>query len=1151
MAGGYGSAKNGVRLGAFWDGIEYNSAGTQGRVTDPRINIDRDVNISDSSNRLEWSGGAVTDGSDSNINVSGSGSKRIKSCSPQWNDLAYGETTTVTFKAEMSGINYAGGTISVSKSVTFKARPYNLPAAPTLGVVGLTAGLNQITIKWTNNSTGGSTTSAPYSALVVERVRNGENVWVAVSVDLPATTTSWTDTTVQDNSRYMYRVRAKNSRGTGLPSDASAWIYTKPSAPNPLTPSKSGVNVTALWENTATYRFGTRITPIRGGVTGSTATAAAAATSWADSDTSGTTRKYLFEHYVTSPLAAGGTVTLYSTAAESDTIQTAGPPNAPTVSVTYPAVDVGFTTQQVKFTHRPIDGVAQLKYQYQTQYSTDGGTTWSAWSASSEITSTANTFNLTGLTNGRIYRVQVKTWANNGQAGSAWSESAQFITNGRPTATITSPASGTLNTPAITLTLGYTDPEGGAPAEWIVKLYAADGTTVLWPDPAAEVQSQPGNINAAPFTIPFPVEDGQTYKVTVQAKDAAGLWSAVSAMNTYAIEFLDPVDAVVSEVECLTDIGAVQLDYWVPASASGRVAAVRALVQRLTNGSWEDICERDLTSPGGVDHVNLATNPSFETGTGGTVDVYRNQCTAPQANNTWFWSKGTASTVADSRFQSGFARKVVYTAVEPSTVSNFALVVAVGETWTISYRAAISAGVTSPYVSVSLAHTTVATGIIDHGDGTKTYWKTFTATAAGTTYPYFTASGTVGAEVLAGDCLVTRTPHRLDFFMPAITANSAGVAQIAPAVNSDPDLTPAWSGTANASMSALRGPLALTMNAGGFGQNMAAIQSTQWSKSGSKSLRIIPITPSSDTYIGVGGDTGGIRLGMEPGKTYTAMVTLRMAAPQTGPASTGRRLAFYYKIGSGSYVDIQSAQAPNAAGEHELRLTFTVPVGATEAFIRLRNGASGGNGETWWDNFVLVEGEYDGPYFEGSMYRCIDRIPPLGQEVYYRIVTESDIPTRSGTDSDGFPVDCRLSMDECCCSDGWIQFLNAGDDWSVQARLVGDPAVSTTIEADKTLFAPVGRTRPLELGGELVTIQYQINGVVSRMGDWKFADKLKDSRAEWEAMALMPAPICYRDPFGRRVFVSIGPVNTQWDTKPVSTVSTTLTEVLSYGSPDD
>ena len=64
MAGGWGSKKNGIRIGAFWDGIQISGDGSQARITDPRIAIDRDVNIVDSDNNLSWSGGAVTDGSD-------------------------------------------------------------------------------------------------------------------------------------------------------------------------------------------------------------------------------------------------------------------------------------------------------------------------------------------------------------------------------------------------------------------------------------------------------------------------------------------------------------------------------------------------------------------------------------------------------------------------------------------------------------------------------------------------------------------------------------------------------------------------------------------------------------------------------------------------------------------------------------------------------------------------------------------------------------------------------------------------------------------------------------------------------------------------------------------------------------------------------
>ena len=119
MAGAWGGKKNGIRIGFFYDSIEMNTAGTAARIKGGRIRIDRDVNIYDSSNNLSWSGGAVPDGSSSNLNCNGSGAKTLKSVSGSWVTLSTTNKVKSSVNASLSGINYAGGTLGVSVTVTY------------------------------------------------------------------------------------------------------------------------------------------------------------------------------------------------------------------------------------------------------------------------------------------------------------------------------------------------------------------------------------------------------------------------------------------------------------------------------------------------------------------------------------------------------------------------------------------------------------------------------------------------------------------------------------------------------------------------------------------------------------------------------------------------------------------------------------------------------------------------------------------------------------------------------------------------------------------------------------------------------------------------------------------------------------------------
>lgn len=177
------------------------------------------------------------------------------------------------------------------------------------------------------------------------------------------------------------------------------------------------------------------------------------------------------------------------------------------------------------------------------------------------------------------------------------------------------------------------------------------------------------------------------------------------------------------------------------------------------------------------------------------------------------------------------------------------------------------------------------------------------------------------------------------------------------------DFTYLWAGTANASVSYQRGTFVTSAD----GALAYAISSTDWAQSGSKSLRVIPNSTSTDSRVPIGGDTGGLRLGLQAGKTYTISATCRLIAPQTGTLATAARsIRFFQRIGTGAYTSVNSTAAPNVAGATRLSITHTLPADATEAFIRLQNGASFGGGDVWWDDLLIEETSTLQPYFDGT-----------------------------------------------------------------------------------------------------------------------------------------------------------------------------------------
>ena len=164
--------------------------------------------------------------------------------------------------------------------------------------------------------------------------------------------------------------------------------------------------------------------------------------------------------------------------------------------------------------------------------------------------------------------------------------------------------------------------------------------------------------------------------------------------------------------------------------------------------------------------------------------------------------------------------------------------------------------------------------------------------------------------------------------------------------STDNDLEPHWSGAENASQSILTAHVPYPDPTV---QNINAISSIQWFKTGSTSLRQIPNSSTQNSSY-------NSRLlsdyALEVGKSYTVGVTLRMTAPQTGSLHA---LARTIGLNVGS---LKSDAALNAAGESFLSFQFTID-GTTvtlAAALLFYNGAYLGNGNTWWDDLLIIEG---------------------------------------------------------------------------------------------------------------------------------------------------------------------------------------------------
>ena len=391
----------------------------------------------------------------------------------------------------------------------------------------------------------------------------------------------------------------------------------------------------------------------------------------------------------------------------------------------------------------------------------------------------------------------------------------------------------------------------------------------------------------------------------------------------------------------------------------GETLVAEMLTNLATNPSFE-------TASGTVEVArNLAVNPSFEA-VSGTVEARRNQFPVPRpaAGNATFAnmtaSTGTADgpSVAPTQYWRGTASAVTSSTGVDTTAN---------ATTTAAGTKTLSAWVRS-----SLAHS-VNLGAIGAGAAGVTTVSQPTVVLAANTWTRvsftgtFTATGLVGLRVRnvgavsmpiggtfdIGAVMVEDGPALLPFF--------DGVA------SPDTDLTAAWTGAVNNSASVLNG--VGVDNTTNPGPSVArAFSSTGWASAGSKSLRIVPIAESANTSMFVAGSSSaltGLGVTFVAGQTYTVMAKCRLLAAQTGTLDgSARKIRVTYDGTGGS--NFFSAAAPNAAGVTTLSITFTVPADATNCRVHLYNGALQGNGDVWWDDLLIVQGAYAGPYFDGS-----------------------------------------------------------------------------------------------------------------------------------------------------------------------------------------
>jgi hypothetical protein len=106
---------------------------------------------------------------------------------------------------------------------------------------------------------------------------------------------------------------------------------------------------------------------------------------------------------------------------------------------------------------------------------------------------------------------------------------------------------------------------------------------------------------------------------------------------------------------------------------------------------------------------------------------------------------------------------------------------------------------------------------------------------------------------------------------------------------------------------------------------------------------------------------------LEPGGTYTALGTVDTPVAQVGTLHPWALRTLVVACDTpGPGLEYLRPEPGPAQGRAEIRFTFTVPADASRADLRLYNGSDDPADLVLWDNVLVVEGDYRGPYFDGD-----------------------------------------------------------------------------------------------------------------------------------------------------------------------------------------
>ncbi len=435
---------------------------------------------------------------------------------------AYGKT--------VSGYGSAGGSASVSVSVTIPAIDYSAPSAPSSCAAERVSD-TQAKVTWVNGSTG---TTTPRSSTKVER-QTDDGSWVQVA-SVGASVTSYTDNSVGANHRYAYRVRASGAGGNSSYA-TSGYVYTTPAAP-------ASVSVAVVTGTTCSVDVDGSNAPwveeweVQSQLNGG---------DWQEVGT-----------YATFPQTVdlgGGTVKVRARAVrgdlasdyvESAAITTITPPLAPTVSLSPSGVAPTGSVVGVSWVPNHPDGSAQT--QAQVEYTVGDGSPVTA-----DVTGTGTAYQLpeTATASATTISVSVRTHGADEEWG-AWSQPVTLAVAVPPEVTITFPETdgAVVDSVPVNLTWDVVDATGVASQELAV---VSQGGVVLH---SARLDGGARSYQLGPST--FMPDNLSSYEIRLTVRGGSSLTSTEE--RPFSTDWAEP-----AEPEVDVELGEDDLSYTVTA----------------------------------------------------------------------------------------------------------------------------------------------------------------------------------------------------------------------------------------------------------------------------------------------------------------------------------------------------------------------------------------------------------------------------------------------------------------------------------------------------------------------------------------------------------------------------------------------------------